>query len=229
MYGLFSANDFLFVMKCPSKPRSIPPQPENKDRTLCFLPFCRGSSSNRIGIIDSSALSDCTFKLANSCSLFKESSSLISFHGNKSPCVYGEAQGRSCFDISDWKRCRIKHNESPTLFVRGHYRFCFCVVLVFQFYVTRSEMNLVLFVSYSLLPCSFLFVLTNTQSHINLNSCDYYIQKEWVLYICLSHPSRPTTALQKEGCSILAAHYGEYMLHPVELPCICLGSANRLW
>ena len=107
-------------------------------------------------------------------------------HGNLKPLRFRRSAGVSCFDISDWKRCRMKHNESPTLFVRGHYRFCFCVVLVFQFYVTRSEMNLVLlFVSYSLLPCSFLFVLTNTQSQISLISCDYYIQKEWVLNFCL--------------------------------------------
>ena len=107
-------------------------------------------------------------------------------HGNLKPLRFRRSAGVSCFDISDWKRCRMKHNESPTLFVRGHYRFCFCVVLVFQFYVTRSEMNLVLlFVSYSLLPCSFLFVLTNTQSQISLISCDYYIQKEWVLNIYL--------------------------------------------
>jgi len=107
-------------------------------------------------------------------------------HGNLKPLRFRRSAGVSCFDISDWKRCRMKHNESPTLFVRGHYRFCFCVVLVFQFYVIRSEMNLVLlFVSYSLLPCSFLFVLTNTQSQISLISCDYYIQKEWVLNIYL--------------------------------------------
>ena len=104
----------------------------------------------------------------------------------RKPLRFPKSAGVSCFDISDWKRCRMKHNESPTLFVRGHYRFCFCVVLVFQFYVTRSEMNLVLlFVSYSLLLCSFLFVLTNTQSQISLISCDYYIQKEWVLNSCL--------------------------------------------
>ena len=103
-------------------------------------------------------------------------------HDNLKPLRFRRSAGVSCFDISDWKRCRMKHNKSPTLFVRGHYRFCFCVVLVFQFYVIRSEMNLVLlFVSYSLLPCSFLFVLTNTQSQISLISCDYYIQKEWVL------------------------------------------------
>ena len=107
-------------------------------------------------------------------------------HGNLKPLRFRRSAGVSCFDISDWKRCRMKHNESPTLFVRGHYRFCFCVVLVFQFYVIRSEMNLVLlFVSYSLLPCSFLFVLTNTQSQIGFISIDYYIQKEWVLNICL--------------------------------------------
>ena len=128
-----------------------------------------------------------------------QSLAYIRFIAMKSPCVFEKAQGCHACDISDWKRCRIKHNESPTLFVRGHYRFCFCVVLVFQFYVTRSEMNLVLlFVSYSLLPCTFLFVLTNAQSQIGLISCDYYIQKEWVPNICLSHPSRPTTALQKE-------------------------------
>jgi hypothetical protein len=120
-------------------------------------------------------------------------------HGNLKPLHFLRSAGVSCFDISDWKRCRMKHNESPTLFVRGHYRFCFCVVLVFQFYVTRSEMNLVLlFVSYSLLPCSFLFVLTNTQSQISLISCDYYIQKEWVLNFCLSHSSGLPQPIAKE-------------------------------
>jgi hypothetical protein len=120
-------------------------------------------------------------------------------HGNLKPLRFRRSAGVSCFDISDWKRCRMKHNESPTLFVRGHYRFCFCVVLVFQFYVIRSEMNLVLlFVSYSLLPCSFLFVLTNTQSQISLISCDYYIQKEWVLNFCLSHSSGLPQPIAKE-------------------------------
>jgi hypothetical protein len=84
------------------------------------------------------------------------SSYQTSWH-KKAPAFLEEAQGCHACDISDWKRCRMKHNESPTLFVRGHYRFCFCVILVFQFYVTRSEMNLVLlFVSYFLLPCPFL-------------------------------------------------------------------------
>ena len=110
---------------------------------------------------------------------------MILLKDTKSPCVFEEAQGRHACDISDWKRCRMKHNESPTLFVRGHYRSCFCVVLVFQFYVTRSEMILVfLFVSYSLLPCPFLFVLTNTQSQIVFSFVDY-IQKTWVLNSCL--------------------------------------------
>ena len=71
---------------------------------------------------------------------------------NKKPLRFlKKRRGGHAYDISDWKRCRMKHNESPTLFVRGHYRFCFCVVFSFQFYVIRSEMNLVLlFVSYSL-------------------------------------------------------------------------------
>ena len=112
----------------------------------------------------------------------------------KSPCVSEEAQGRSCFDISDWKRCRMKHNESPTLFVRGHYRFCFCVVLVFQFYVTRSEMNLVLSVCQFLFIAVFYsFVLTNTPSQIGLFSFDNYTQKTWVLASACS-TIWPTTA-----------------------------------
>ena len=135
-----------------------------------------------MGITESSTLSAPSSQLVITCFSLLYSFSLISFHGAKSPCVFEKAQGCHACDISDWKRCRKKHNESPTLFVRGHYRFCFCVVLVFQFYVTRSEMNLVLlFVSYSLLPCPFLFVLTNTQSQIGFISSDYYIQKEWVL------------------------------------------------
>ena len=71
-----------------------------------------------------------------------------------------------------------KHNESPTLFVRGHYLFCFCLIIDFQFCTYRSEMILVLlFVSFSLLPCPFLFVLTNTQSQIDLLSIDDYKKK----------------------------------------------------
>ena len=45
---------------------------------------------------------------------------MILLKDTKSPCVFEEAQGRHACDISDWKRCRMKHNESPTLFVRGH-------------------------------------------------------------------------------------------------------------
>ena len=51
--------------------------------------------------------------------------------------------------------------------MRGHYRFCFCVVLVFQFYVTRSEMNLVLlFVSFSLLPFPILLLRQTPQARL---------------------------------------------------------------
>ena len=55
------------------------------------------------------------------------SSYQTSWH-KKAPAFLEEAQGCHACDISDWKRCRIKHNESPTLFVRGHYLFCFCLI-----------------------------------------------------------------------------------------------------
>ena len=113
-------------------------------------------------------------------------------HGNLKPLRFRRSAGVSCFDISDWKRCRMKHNESPTLFVRGHYRFCFCVVLVFQFYVTRSEMNLVyLYVSYSLLPCSFLFVLTNAQSQIGLTLLMTTNEKRGCLHLPVLYSGLP--------------------------------------
>ena len=79
-------------------------------------------------------------------------------------------------------------------------------------------MNLVLlFVSYSLLPCTFLFVLTNTQSQIGLISCDYHIQKTWVLNFCLFHSSRPSTA-QAKRTDRVNTHAGEYST-PVKCAC----------
>ena len=111
---------------------------------------------------------------------------IFTCQGKKAPAFLKKRRGSHACDISDWKRCRKKHNESPTLFVRGHYRFCFCVVLVFQSYVTRSEMNLVLlFVSYALMPYTFLFVLTNTQSQKDLISINNYKQKNVGACICL--------------------------------------------
>jgi len=53
--------------------------------------------------------------------------------------------------------------------MRGHYRFCFCVSLAFQFYVTRSEMNLVFYVCQMLfIALSIYFALTNTQVRLFL-------------------------------------------------------------
>ena len=54
-----------------------------------------------------------------------------------------------------------KHNESPTLFVRGHYLFCFCL-LNFQFCTYRSEMNLVYIKSSVSLYC-FVFIYNLTK------------------------------------------------------------------
>ena len=107
-------------------------------------------------------------------------------HGNLKPLRFRRSAGVSCFDISDWKRCRMKHNESPTLFVRGHYPFLLLRYLVFQFYVTRSEMNLelwfyqLLFIALSLYFCS--------DKHLKSDGLiliSNHIQKNVVLNICL--------------------------------------------
>ena len=83
---------------------------------------------------------------------------ILSFMAQKAPAFLEEAQGCHACDISDWKRCRMKHNESPTLFVRGHYPFLLLRRLVFQFYVTRSEMNLDID-SLSVSLCCLVFIL----------------------------------------------------------------------
>ena len=82
---------------------------------------------------------------------------LISIHlstsGTQKPLRF-EAQGPSCYNISDRKRCRKKHNESPThlscevIFVLSASALSF-----FLFYVVRSKMILVL------INCQFLFAL----------------------------------------------------------------------
>ena len=143
----------------------------------------------------------------------------------------------------------MKHNESPTLFVRGHYRFCFCVVLVFQFYVTRSEMNLVLlFVSYSLLLCPFLFVLTNTQSQIDYSLLMTTYKKSGCLTSAcptlLAYHSQqqknkqskhPRWSIQTPVKCALRLHEPRSTLRRVYTtprgshPRICLGLLFRLW
>ena len=92
-------------------------------------------------------------------------------HGNLKPLRFRRSAGVSCFDISDWKRCRMKHNESPTLFVRGHYPFLLLRYLVFY---------QLLFIALSLYFCS--------DKHLKSDGLiliSNHIQKNVVLNICL--------------------------------------------
>ena len=41
-------NDLALAMKPPSNPKSMPPQPENNDKTLCLLPFSVVSAEGKL-------------------------------------------------------------------------------------------------------------------------------------------------------------------------------------
>ena len=71
---------------------------------------------------------------------------------HKSPCVL-KRRGCHARDISDWKRYRKKHNKSPRIYRARSLCFLLLCNEIFQFYVTRSEMILVL------INCQFLFAL----------------------------------------------------------------------